>query len=271
VVISSYGDIDPKDVMPKAKAASEKALELDPTLARPHANLGLAKMQFYWDFSGGEAEFRKAFELDPSDATAHQWLSQSLSYIGRAQDAIAEAGRARELDPLSPIIGYAQADAYNFDRQFDKAIEMDNKVIAENPSFGVAHLGLALAYWGEHKYPRAIQEFQAYAQLTGDKSYAEYATALDSGFRSGGWPAAAHQAIQALLVQRKAGTNPRAPYLIAELYGDLRDKDHAFEWLNTAYQEHCAYMIITPVDFTFDSLRSDPRYAELARKVGFPH
>jgi serine/threonine protein kinase len=270
-IISAYGNGDPADFFGKSVAAAKKALELDPTLARPHADLGLAKMQYYWDFSGGEAEFRKAFELDPSDATAHQWFSQSLSYIGgHAQESIDEGTRAHELDPLSAIIGYAQADAYTFDHQYDKAIELDKKVVADNPSFGVVHLGLALAYWGQHKYPQTIQEYQTYAQLTGDKNYAEYAAALDAGFRSGGWPSGARKAIDVLLAQRKAKANSLAPYLLAELYADIGDKDHAFEWLNTAYQERCPWLMITPADYNFDSLRADPRYAELVRKVGFP-
>jgi serine/threonine protein kinase len=269
-VLQAYG-ADPKELVAKSTAAAQKALELDPALARPHADLGLAKMQYYWDFSGGEAEFRKAFELDPSDATAHQWFSQSLSYIGgRAQESIEEGNRAHELDPLSPIIGYAQASAYLFDRQVDKAIGMEKKVNEENPTFGPGHWGLALMYWGAHKYPQTIQEYQAYAQLSGDKNIGELAAALDSGFRSGGWPAAAHKAIEVLLAERKAGANYTASYEIAEFYADLGDKDHAFQWLNTAYQEHSPFLVILPVDFTFDSLRSDPRFAELVRKVGFP-
>jgi serine/threonine protein kinase/TolB-like protein len=269
-VLSSHGEGDASDFVSKSMAAARKALELDPTLARPHADIGLAKMLYYWDFSGGEAELRKAFELDPSDATAHQWLSQSLSYLGRAREAIDEVNRARELDPLSPIIGNAQADAYTYDRQYEKAIEVDNKVAAENPSFGITHLGLALAYWGEHKYPQTIQEFQTYGQLSGEKNVAEYAAALDAGFRAGGWPTAAQKAIEVLTAQHKANVNHLASYMIAEHYADAGDKDHAFEWLNAAYQEHSPWLIITPVDYTFDSLRSDPRYAELVRKVGFP-
>jgi eukaryotic-like serine/threonine-protein kinase len=270
VIISVYGNGDPADFFSKSVAAAKKALELDPTLARPHADLGLAKMQYFWDFSGGETEFRKAFELDPSDATAHQWFSQSLSYLGRAQESIDEGNRAHELDPLSPIIGYAQADAYTFAHQYERAIELDKKVAEENPSFGVVHLGLALAYWGEHKYPQTIQEFQTYAQLSGDNNYAEYAAALDAGFRSGGWPRGVHKAIEVLLAQRKAKANFLAPYLLAELYADVGDKEHAFEWLGISYQEHCPWLMMTPADYNFDSLRSDPRYMELVRKVGFP-
>src|SRR5450432_1418423 len=101
LVLANYGS-DPNDVTPKANAAAEKALELDPTLAHPHAVLGGNKMQFSWDFAGGEAEFKKAIELDPSDATAYQWLSESLSEIGgRAQEAIDDGNRAVQLDPLS--------------------------------------------------------------------------------------------------------------------------------------------------------------------------
>ncbi len=269
-VLSGYGS-DATDVTPKADAAANKALELDPTLARPHAVLGIDKMQYSWDFSGGAAEFRKALELDPSDATAHQWFSQSLAAIGgRAQDAIDEANRAYQLDPLSPIIGYAQGVAYSSDRQFDKAIELYKKVIADSPTFAAAHLGLALAYWGQHKYPQVIQEYKTSAQFAGDKNYAEFAAALDGGFRSGGWPSALRKGIEVDLAQRKAKTDYVSPYGIAQLYANLGDKDHAFEWFNTAYQEHDAGLMALRTDFTLDSLRSDPRYTELVRKVGLP-
>ena len=123
----------------------------------------------------------------PSSATRDQWFSQSLASIGgRAQEAIDEANRAYQLDALSPIIGFAQGVAYSSDRQFDKAIELYKKVIADNPTFAPAQSGLALAYWGEHKYPQALQGFKTSAQFAGDKNYAEFAAALDAGFRSGG-------------------------------------------------------------------------------------
>jgi serine/threonine protein kinase/TolB-like protein/Tfp pilus assembly protein PilF len=271
VVMFSYAEGDPKDFFSKAAAAANKALELDPTLARPHADLGLEKSQGNWDFAGGEAEFRKAIELDPSDATAHQWFSQSLSDLGgRVQEAIAEANRAHELDPLSAIIGCALGDAYSFSGQFDRAIEQYQKVIAENPSFGAAHLDLSIPYFGSHKYAQMIEEYKAYAQLSGDKNYAELAPAMDAAFHSGGWPAAAHKAIEVLISQGKAGRNYLAPYLIADYYADTGDKEHAFEWLNIACQEHNTFLIFLRTDAALDSLHSDPRYAELVRKIGFP-
>jgi len=269
-VLGSYGS-DPSDVEPKAIAAANKALELDPTLARPHAVMGLIKPQINWDLSGGEAEFKKALELDPSDATAHQWFSQYLSFIGgRAQESIEEGDRAHQLDPLSPIIGFAQVEAHTFARQFDQAIEMYKQLIADNPTFGAAHQGLSNAYWGEHKYPEAIQEFKIAAQLLSDKNYIEMAAAQEAGFRSGGWPGALRKGIETMLSQRKARTGYVSPSAIAQFYAELGDKDHAFEWLNTAYQEHDDGLLSLRTLFTFDSLRSDPRYAELVRKIGLP-
>jgi tetratricopeptide (TPR) repeat protein len=170
-----YGG-DPIDLTPKANAAARKALELDPTLAGPHVQLGYNKMAFDRDFAGSEAEFRKAFELDPNDATAHLWFSQILCEIGgRAQEAIEEANRARQLDPLSAITGYQQAEAYTAARQYDKAIEISKKLIADNPDFGRVHGGLAQAYWAEHKYAEAIQELKTDAQLEGDKNKIAFA------------------------------------------------------------------------------------------------
>ena len=269
-VLPVYGS-DPNDVTPKSNAAAEKALELDPTLARPHADLAANKMEFSWDFSGGEAEYRKAFELDPSDATAHQWFGQDLAYIGgRAQEAIDEADRAHQLDPLSPIIEAEQSEVYARARQLDKSIDIGKKVIADNPAFGRAHTMLANVYWAEHKYPEAIQGFKTGAQLEGNKNGAAFATALDEGFRSGGWPGALRRAIEIALAHRKAKGSYIPSYQISRLYADLGDKDHAFEWLDTAYQEHDALLEGLRTDFVFDSLHSDPRYAELVRKIGFP-
>jgi serine/threonine protein kinase/TolB-like protein/Tfp pilus assembly protein PilF len=271
VIMVAYAEGDPKEFFSKGAAAANKALELDPTLARAHADLAQVKTEGNWDFAGGEAEFRKAIELDPSDATAHQWFSQSLTFTGgRVQESIGEANRAHELDPLSAIIVCALGDAYTYSGQSDKGIEQYQKVLGENPSFSAAHIDLSVAYLGAHKYAQVIQEYKTYAQLTGDKHYTELVPAMETAFRSGGWPAAAHKAIEGLAVQYKAGTFYLAPYFIAGFYADTGDKEHAFEWLNTAYREHNAFLMFLRTDPVFQSLRSDARYAELVRKIGFP-
>ncbi|HTZ98218.1 MAG TPA: protein kinase [Terriglobales bacterium] len=270
-VLPNYGG-DPSDLVPKSNAAARKALELDPTQARAYANLGSNRWQFDWDFAGGEADFRKAFELDPSDATTHQWYSEMLDGIpGRVQEAIDEAKRAAELDPLSPIVVSSQGLAYNAARQFDKAVEVQKKVIADNPSFGRAHSELAWTYIGQHKYAEAIQEFKTGSQLEGDKNYIEWANAADSGFRSGGWPEAMRKALEVNLAQRKkSGGEYVSPWGIAQFYALLGDKDRAFEWLNTAYQEHDGSIVNVLTDLEFESIRSDPRFTELAHKIGLP-
>ncbi len=269
-VLGYFGG-DPNDVVPKSIVAAQKALELDPTLARPHANIGLMKMLYYWDFSGGEAEFRKAFVIDPSDATAHQWFAEILAYIGgRAQESIDEANRAHQLDPLSPVIAAVQCEAYNYDHQFDQAIAACQKAIAESPTFGASYYRLALSYWGVHKYSEAIQSFQSAAQLMNDKNLAGFAAALDTGFRSGGWPNAVRKAITVSKMQRDTKSNDLVAYLIAQLYAELGDKDQAVEWLTIACQEHNLWIPTLRTDFILDPLHADPRYQDLVRKVGFP-
>ena len=259
------------EVVPKADAAAKKALELDPTLGHPHAVLAADKTAYFWDYSGGEAEYRKAFALDPSDASAHQWFAEDLaSWGGRTQEAIDEANRARQLDPLSPIISVALMEAHVDARQFDKAIEIGRAISAENPSFGATYIFLGRAYWGERKYSEALRELKTASQLMGDKSKAEFVAALDTGFHSGGWPGALRKGIEVSLAQRKSKNIYVSPLAIAELYADLGDKDHAFEWLDTACAERAFGLDAIRTNFTLDSLRSDPRYAELVRKIGLP-
>ena len=269
-VLPSYGG-DAND-LPKSNAAARKALELDPSLARPHAALGGSKSRYDFDIAGAEAEYRKAIDLDPSDATAHQWYSEDvLSTVpGRQQEAIDEAKKAHDLDPLSLIAWFSLCEAYFSAHQFDKAAEACKQVIAENPNFGRAHTGLATVYWAERKYPEGIQEYKIGSQLEGDKNYVEWAVALEAGFRSGGWSGALRKGIEVLLAQRNAKTAYVSPYGIAASYSQLGDQDHAFEWLNTAYQERDGGLANLQTDFALDSLHSEPRYAELVRKIRFP-
>jgi serine/threonine protein kinase/TolB-like protein len=269
-VLPSYGG-DPNDAFPKSNASAQKALELDPTLARPHAVLASNKTDYAWDFSGGEIDYRKAIALDPSDATIHQWFSLDLSSIGgREQEAIEEANRAYQLDPLSPIMGIAQAAAYSSSRQFDKSTEICKRIMADNPTFGRSHYVMGGVYWYEHKYSEAIQEWKTGAQLEDDKNFIEVILAMDTGFRSGGKAGALRGAIEVQLAQRKAKNGYVSPYTIAVNYADLGDKDHAFQWLDLAFQERDGGLIGIRTDPTFDSVRSDPRNADLVRKIGLP-
>jgi tetratricopeptide (TPR) repeat protein len=267
-VLPDYGP-DPSEDIPKAKAAALKAIELDPSLSRPHVNLGGIKMAHEWDFAGGEAEFKKALQLDPNDSHAHERYADNLGVLGgREQEALAEINRAHQLDPNSLSISVEIGVVYTDARRFDEAIGACKKVANENPSFASAHSCLVYAYWGKRIYPQVIEEQKIYGQLSGERDDAEYASAMEQGFRSGGWNGALTKGIEVLQSQRKTGYS--SPYTIATMYADLGDKEQAFQWLNTALQEHSEGVMGLKTDFLLDSLRSDPRFAELVRKVGLP-
>jgi len=260
---------DPSDDYPKSTAAARKALELDPTLAHPHAVLGSNEMGHDWDFVGGEAEFKKAIELDPNDATAHQWYAEKLSSLGRGQEAEAEITRAHQLDPLSPIITRVLGGVHVLTRNYDETISICTGLKNENPTFATAYDCLAYAYWGKRMYPQVIEEWKTYGKVSGDPDDVEFGAALDRGFRASGWNGALTQAIATLETRRK--TRYYSSYMIARLYSDLGDKEHAFQWLNIAYRERDGLLINLKTEFQWDPLRSDPRFAELIRKVGLPN
>ncbi|MGD0212827.1 MAG: winged helix-turn-helix domain-containing protein [Terriglobales bacterium] len=267
-VLPNYGGNQNED-FPKSNGAARKALELDPTLAHPHAVLGSNQMQYDWDFAGGEAEFKKSFELDPNDATARQWYADDIAMIGgREQEAIAEVNRAHELDPQSPVINRVVGSVLVWTRHFDDAIAVCTKLANDDPTFAIAHDCLAQAYWGKRMYAQVVEEWKRSGQLSGYRVDSEYAAAMEQGFQSAGWKGALANAIEYRKEERK--TSYYSAFTIATFYIDLGDKDQAFQWLNIAYQEHDWLLISLNTNFRVDSLRSDPRFAELVRKVGLP-
>jgi len=267
-VLWNYGS-NPMESYPKSNAAARTALEIDPSLAHPHAILGSNKMQYDWDFAGGEAEYKKALELDPSDATAHQWYATDLAWLGgRTNEAIDEVNRAHQLDPLSPIISFEQGFVYLTIRQFDKAINICEQLTIGNPKFALAHHCLAQAYWGKGIYEKVVEEYKVYGQLSGDRNDLEFASALEQGFHSSGWKGALAKAIEIRQAQRRVSYS--SAYAIAALYAGLGDKDAAFNWLYTAYRERDALLEGLNTDFLLDPLRSDRRFIDLVHKVGLP-
>lgn len=153
-------------------------------------------------------------------------------------------------------------------RQFDEAIVVCKNVANETPTFAVAHSFLAQAYWGKRMYPQVMEEWKAFGQLSGDRKESDFASALEQGFRSAGWEGALNKGIEVRQAQRKTGYS--SAYAIAQLYADSGDKNEAFRWLNTAVQERDLSLEGLKTDFLLDPLRSDPRFAELVRKVGLP-
>jgi len=259
----------PNEMYPKSNAAARKALELDPSLAHPHAVLGSNEMEYDWDFAAGEVELKKSLELDPNDATSHQWYGQEIGWLGgRPEQAVAEINRAHRLDPLSPIISLQLGQIRLVTREFDEAIANCERLGRENSQFARVHVCLAQAYWGKGMYSETVREFKIFGTLSGDRNEADFGAALEEGFRSAGWKGALTRGIEVRQAQRKTGYYPASN--IAALYAALGDKDRAFQWLETAYRERDWHMEALNTDFTLDPLRSDPRFAELVRRVGLP-
>ena len=273
VLASAYwagnGDQRPSEVYPKSSTAARRAMELDPSLALAHAVLGDNEMEFDWDFSGGEAEFKKALELDANDATSHHFYAFDIGMIGgREQEALAEINRAHQLDPQSLLISVRIGDVHIWARRYDEAIAVCKKLADEAPTFAEVHSCLASAFWAKRMYPEVIKEWKAYGQLYGDKKQTEFASAVEEAFRVGGWKGALSKGVEIRQAQRKTGYS--SAYKIAQLYADFGSKDQAFKCLDTAYQERDFNLIGLKTDFLLDPLRSDPRFTELVRKVGLP-
>lgn len=269
-VMPNFGG-SPSETYPKSNVAARKALDLDPTLAHPHAILGNNEIEADWDFIAGEAEFKKALELDPADATAHQWYAQNLALIGgREQEALAEANRAHQLDPMSPIIRESVGIVHIHARRYDDAISIFKKLASDEPTFAHVHHVAAVAYWAKRMYPQVLEEWKLWGQLSGNQSASEFAAALEQGFRSGGWDRALTEGIELRQGQRKAGYTDVSAYNIALLYAELGNRDQAFKWLDTAYREHNIELVKLKTDFLLDNLHTDSRFADLVHRVGLP-
>jgi serine/threonine protein kinase/tetratricopeptide (TPR) repeat protein len=266
---TAYG-ADQNESYSKSNAAARRALELDSSLSHAHAVLGANYVEKDWDFAGGEAEFRKAFQLDPNDATAHQWYAEDYATIGgREEEVRNEIDRAHALDPSSLIISSQVGMIRVWTQQYDQGLELCKKVAAENPGFSRVHDCLAQAYEGKHMYAESIAEVKKYAELSGLKSLAAQATAMDQGFHQGGWKGAMRKAAITLTEQRQNGEAVLASE-IAGFYAEAGDKDAAFKWLDIGFREHDRSLIGLKTVPRFQSLRSDPRFAELVKKIGLP-
>jgi len=252
-------------VMPKAKAAALKALELDGRLAEAHASLGQIAAYYDYDFPAAEREYRRALELNPNYATAHQWLAEHLASMKRFDESLAEIQRALELDPLSIIMNRIYADILVDARRFDEAIEQFHKTIELDPNFATAHFFLGRAYEAQGMYDKAVSEYSKSAALTGFPP--DQLAKMNDAFAKAGW----RGYVQAVLDYALNDRNTRTPpFVMAGYYTRLGQKDEAIAWLQKGYEQRDFRMTMLSVDFGFDSIRSDPRFVDLVRKIGLP-
>jgi tetratricopeptide (TPR) repeat protein len=255
----------PYEVMPKAKAAATKALQLDETLADTHVSLANIQFDYDRDWAAAEREARRALELNPNSAGAHDLLGLYFTVLGRAAESAVETTRALELDPLSVTFtsdaGWGRLAA----RDYDHAIELFRKAVEIEPGFGFAHESMAIAYVQKRMCPEAIAVAEKGTQA--DDSPFVLAT-------SGGVYAACGKSDRAReVLERFAGpyrSRYVCPYEIAIIHIGLGEMDDAFRSLEKGLLDRSVCIPFLKVDPRLDPIRSDPRYVELVRRLAFP-
>ena len=252
--------LPPKEAFPKAREAALNALRIDETLGEAHAALGHIKVQYEYDWAGAEREYHRAIELNPNYANAHHFYALYLAMVGRFDEGLAEIRRAQELEPFSLFI-HANVGAILCEaRRYGEAINHLNRVLEMNPNLDHARSFLGFAYAQKGMYEQAISEFQkrnAPASIVAGEPGATYAL---SGRRR-----EALKEIDKLLELSKQ--HYVAPINLALIYAALGDKDSALEWLEKAYQDRSTGMVWIKVNPQLDNLRSEPRFAELLRRM----
>ncbi len=261
---SSTGGLSPKETFSKAKAAAAKALAIDDTLAEAHAALALVHLRYDWDWSATEREIKRAIALNPNYATTYHWYADYLVVMGRLDEAIAQIKRAQELDPLSLIINTVLGLRFYHARQYDLAIEQCQKTVEMDPNFAQAHFALGEAYEAKAKYEEAIAALQKATSLAPTSPF--LFSALGHAYAVSGQVDKAMKILDQL--QKLSRQRYVSPHEMAMIYTGLGEKDQAFTWLEKAYADRVWRLPFLNVDPRFDSLRSDPRFADLVRRVG---
>ena len=260
-----YHHASPQAAMPLAREAALKGIEIDGSLAAAHASLAHVKTNYEWEWAEAERLWRKAIDLEPEYATAHQWFGiHYLVPMGRLPEAIAEARRARQLDPLSAVFNSFVGAALYFARRHDEAIEECRKAIDLHPDFGVAHWYLGRAYLQKGRTREALAELQKAVTLSGGSPLMK--GSLGVGYALAGDRAAAERTL-AELEQLRAESYASALDL-ADIHVALGDPERALQWLGEAADERSFHLIYLKVWPELDPLREDPRFEALVLRLG---
>jgi TolB-like protein len=261
------GSMPSKDALSAAKKAALKAIELDDSLAEPHASLAFIAETYDWDWPGAERQYKQALQLNPSYAQAHNWYAGYLTYTGRFNEGIAEAIRARELDPLSLPLNNALAGRLLAGGRYDEALAQVQRTLELDEHFAPAHQTLGWIYLHSGKQREAIREFQHALELSGAE---DTDIQLDLGFACAvsGQQEEARRILVKLEQMHQQGIAPSAS--VAILYGALGESDQAFAWLEKAYQERDPQLTYLKAGRRFEPMRKDPRFGQFVRRVGLP-
>ena len=258
-----HGFMSPAQVLPKAFAAAQKAVEIEPQSAEAHASLALV-LDHQWDWARAEVEFRRSLELNSQYANAHHWYGDYLSIQERHDEALVEAKRALELDPLNLMIGTWVGLRYYLARRYDGAIEQSQNTVELDPNFAAAHLILGESYLEDGKYKDGLGELRKAASLSGGSPL--YMAQVGVSLALAGEKKEALRVIGEL--QDISGKRYVSPYGVAQIYAALNDKEQMYKWLEAGYRDRAVWMSYLAVDPVFDSIRSEEHFRDLLRRVG---
>ncbi|MDQ3063381.1 MAG: tetratricopeptide repeat protein, partial [Acidobacteriota bacterium] len=256
--------LPPNEAFPKAKAYAAKALAIDDTLAEAHEAMNAFRVLYEWNWAEAERELKRAQALNPNHADAHHLYGFYLNAVGRFDEAEAEMKRAQEFDPLSPMTNSDVGVNSYYARQYTEAIAQLEKTTNLEPHFFIAYLWLGQAYEEKKMYVKAIETFQKGIDLA--ERHPQLVASLGRAYALSGERDKANKVLDELREMSKR--RYVSPYLFAVVYVGLGDKDQAFAWLEKAYNERTFFLIWLKVEPRFDSLRDDPRFQDLLRRIG---
>lgn len=259
-----YDDMSPGEAKPKARAAAEHAIQLDPLLAEPHAVLGNVSFSYDWNFEVAEQEFQRALALGPNDPNLHLWYSHFCIVRNRLPQALEENSRLLEFEPVSPLFNTNRAEIYYHQRNYDAAITQASRAIEQYPNYWLAYIWLGSALREKKMYKGALEQFSLGRKLSGDHPVmlALYGHALALS----GDAAGARKALADL--QHLAQSRYVSSLYFAAVYTGLGENRTALDWLDRAYQERNDRLVYLGAEPMADPLRSDPRFAQLMAKIG---
>ena len=264
--ISARQELPPHEAWFRAVAAARKALELDDRLSEAHIAMADVLFRLDWNWPQAEQEFKRGLELGPNDAFGHVEYSLFLGIMGRPDEAITQATRARELDPFSPLVSNGMSWVYTFARKPDEAIAEARRTLQLDPDFIQAHGVLAWSYEEKGMYARAVSEELQVRALRADSP--EQIESLRKAFATSGIRGFWEKSLQ---WEKRQLNQPRPPYMaMARACVRLGRKDEAFHWLEKAYDARYPFMPNINIVAWADPIRSDPRFADLMRRLGLP-
>lgn len=254
------------EVMPRAKAAAERALQLDPNLGEAHASLGLIAPFINWNWTEAKGHYERAIALNPNYATAHHWYAEGyLIPMGRVDDALVQIRKAQELDPLSAAIATDMGKELYFARRYDDAIVELRRALELDPNFVSAHNWISDSLLEKGNYPEAIAELEKTKTFREERVYIRQTAYLHA--RMGKRAQAQSELAKSLQLSSGKTVSSGA---VALTYAALGEKDNAFLWLKKAFSENSSFMTSLKFWSVFDPLRSDPRFVDLLNRVGLP-